>query len=77
MQVYTIKLRVDQAWLQAIQKMTNDVYEGEVCDWLEVVEVEPKEKVMSTCTWCGDTYESTGIWGETHRCKEDENDKAP
>lgn len=43
-----ITLLVDEAWLKAIQDLTNDVYDGETCKWVSVEEVaEP------TCG-CGD-----------------------
>jgi hypothetical protein len=33
---YLIELRVDERWLEAIDKLTNDVYDGEVCQWLRL-----------------------------------------
>lgn len=40
MKNYTIKLVVDEKWLEAIQQLTSDVYEGERCLWLAVTEEE-------------------------------------
>lgn len=37
METYFIQLEVDEKWLQAIDKLTNDVYDGEVCTWLSLV----------------------------------------
>ena len=31
-----VTLLVDEEWLKAIQNLTNDVYEGEMCEWLGV-----------------------------------------
>lgn len=31
---YKVTLEVDEQWLQAIKNLTNDVYEGEVMNWL-------------------------------------------
>jgi hypothetical protein len=33
---YLIELRVDKKWLEAIDKLTGDIYEGEVCEWLRL-----------------------------------------
>ena len=33
---YLIELRVDQKWLEAINKLTEDIYEDEVCEWLRL-----------------------------------------
>lgn len=38
MKVYKVTLRVDQEWMNALDKLTFDVYEGEICQWLEVEE---------------------------------------
>lgn len=34
-----ITLIVDDEWLEAITKLTLDIYDGEVCEWLSVEEV--------------------------------------
>lgn len=34
-----ISLLVDDEWLEAINKLTLDVYDGEVCVWLSIEEV--------------------------------------
>ena len=34
MNKYKITLEVDEQWLQAIKNLTNDVYEGEVMEWI-------------------------------------------
>lgn len=31
-----ITLLVDEEWLKAIQNLTQDVYEGEMCKWISV-----------------------------------------
>lgn len=36
MQTYFIQLRVDQKWFDAIDKFTADVYENEICQWVQV-----------------------------------------
>jgi ABC-type antimicrobial peptide transport system ATPase subunit len=36
MQTYLLEMRVDEEWLKVIDKITNDVYEGEVCQWLRL-----------------------------------------
>ena len=38
MKTYTIKLVVDEKWLNAIQELTADVYDGERCYWLATTE---------------------------------------
>jgi len=40
MKNYTIKLVVDEKWLEAIRNLTADVYEGERCLWLATTEEE-------------------------------------
>jgi hypothetical protein len=35
---YIIQLEVDEEWLEAINKLTNDVYENEVCTWISLKE---------------------------------------
>jgi hypothetical protein len=34
MNTYEITLKVDSKWLEAIQNLTSDVYEGEVMEWI-------------------------------------------
>ena len=34
-----ITLRVDTEWFNAIANLTTDVYEGEVCEWVNVREL--------------------------------------
>ena len=36
MQTYLIELRVDKEWLDTIANLTNDIYDGEVCQWLRI-----------------------------------------
>jgi len=36
MQTYFIQLEVDEKWLEVINKLTNDVYENEVCRWISL-----------------------------------------
>jgi hypothetical protein len=38
-----ITLLVDEEWLKAIQNLTSDIYEGEVCQWLSIEEGETNE----------------------------------
>ena len=35
-----ITLVVDEKWYQAIADLTNDVYDGETCRWIENREIE-------------------------------------
>jgi hypothetical protein len=42
-----ITLLVDEQWLKAIKKLTQDVYEGETCSWLEVCEVPEDTRPMT------------------------------
>jgi hypothetical protein len=35
-QTYFIELEVDEGWLKAIDQLTNDVYDGEVCRWIRL-----------------------------------------
>jgi len=39
MNKYRITLEVDEGWLEAINNLTQDVYEGETCTWLEMKEI--------------------------------------
>lgn len=34
MKTFFIQLEVDEKWLEAIDNLTRDVYDGEVCTWL-------------------------------------------
>ena len=36
METYLIELRVDKQWLEAIDKLTGDIHEGEVCEWIRL-----------------------------------------
>jgi hypothetical protein len=36
MTTYLIQLEVDAQWLEAIQDLTSEVYDGEVCKWLRL-----------------------------------------
>lgn len=38
--VKKITLLVDEEWLEAIDNLTREVYDGEVCTWLSIEEVE-------------------------------------
>jgi len=33
MKVYEVTLEVDEKWLKAIQELTEDVYDDEICAW--------------------------------------------
>lgn len=35
-ETYLIEMRVDEHWFKAINILTADVYEGEVCEWIRV-----------------------------------------
>lgn len=37
--IYRVEMLLDQEWLQAIQKITNDVYEGETCRYVKIEEI--------------------------------------
>ena len=36
---WRITLEVDQAWFKAIDELTSDVHEGEVCTWIKAEEI--------------------------------------
>ena len=36
MTTYLIQLEVDAQWLEAIQDLTSEVYDGEICKWLKL-----------------------------------------
>jgi hypothetical protein len=36
MQTYLLEMRVDEEWLKVLDKITADVYDGEVCQWLRL-----------------------------------------
>ena len=36
MNKYTIELKLDEKWLEAIKRFTSEVYEGETCTWVKV-----------------------------------------
>jgi hypothetical protein len=40
MKSYSIVLEVDELWLEAINNFTQDVYDGELCRWVELKELE-------------------------------------
>lgn len=35
-----ITLIVDEEWLEVINNITRDVYDGEVCEWVSIEEVQ-------------------------------------
>jgi hypothetical protein len=39
MKNYRITLEVDEKWLEAIENLTNDVYDGELLNWISVEEI--------------------------------------
>jgi len=39
MSVKKITLLVDDKWLEAINNLTQDIYEGETCTWVSLEEV--------------------------------------
>jgi hypothetical protein len=44
MQTYFIQLKVDQKWFDAINNLTAEVYDDEVCQWIRVdAETEGEE----------------------------------
>lgn len=36
MKIYEVTLKVDQKWLDALDRFTAEVYDGEVCEWVDV-----------------------------------------
>lgn len=47
---YLIELRVDQQWLEAIDKLTGEIYDGEVCDWIRIQpDTEPDDQDCENC----------------------------
>ena len=40
---YFISLKVDEKWLEILQKFTADVYDQEVCTWLSVERAEAND----------------------------------
>ena len=40
MKTYTISLIADEEWLEVLQNVTKDVYDGETLRWVDVKEVE-------------------------------------
>ena len=38
MDTFFIELKVDEKWLKALQEVTADIYDGEVCTWLRIEE---------------------------------------
>ena len=40
MKTYEIRLIVDEEWLQVIQNVTKDVYDGETLTWVSLEEVQ-------------------------------------
>jgi hypothetical protein len=40
MKNYRITLEVDELWLEAINNLTQDVYDGELCSWKEMKEIK-------------------------------------
>ena len=55
---YLIELRVDQQWLEAIDKLTGEIYDGEVCDWIRI-QPETEEDQDWTQMELSDTIEVT------------------
>ena len=39
MKRYVITLEVDEGWLEVINDLTKDVYDGEVCTWKSMEEI--------------------------------------
>jgi hypothetical protein len=42
MKVYKISLIVDEEWLQVLQNVTKDIYDGETLQWVSLEELEAK-----------------------------------
>jgi hypothetical protein len=40
MKTYQIMLEVDEKWLEAINNLTQDIYDGETCTWLSLTELK-------------------------------------
>jgi len=47
-----ITLVVDEKWLEAINNLTNDVYEDETCTWLSVEDYD-------LCDECGEIHDES------------------
>ena len=43
MEKYRITLEVDEGWLEAIKNLTQNVYEDEMCKWLDVKKIGGQE----------------------------------
>jgi len=39
MNTYKVTLEIDEKWLTALMNFTNDVYDGEVLNWLNVEKI--------------------------------------
>ena len=51
---YRIQLEVDEKWLEAINKLTQDVWHDEVCQWQEILKLTTTNK-CDNCKGSGDT----------------------
>lgn len=47
---YLIQIEVDEKWLDALAKFTEDVYDGEVCTWhgIETLDGDEEDMLEST-----------------------------
>jgi len=57
-----ITLVVDEKWLEAINNLTNDVYEGETCTWLSIEDDLDIEKPCVYCEGVSDFVMIDGGW---------------
>jgi hypothetical protein len=39
MTTYLITMEVDKKWFQALDNFTADIYDGEICKWVKVEEI--------------------------------------
>ena len=46
MKTYRIELIVDKAWLDTINNVTQDVWDGEVCTWVSIKEIKESKVVV-------------------------------
>jgi len=51
---YRVELEVDEKWFSAINRMTQDVWDGEVCTWRSLIKLIDTNK-CETCNGTGDS----------------------
>ena len=65
MNQYTIELKVDEKWLEAIKQFTGEVYEGETCTWIKVEEIvgDREDPMRFLIKWKDNGEESVHTFG--------------